>query len=216
MHRTAILNSQYLTDLHQGYGDDVSWQVSDSLLAASHVRAYAQEYGDAHEQCCAPSGSSRGAGGWPREADALLRHREAVDACSPGDEYVNFHAISPSIAHVHVLVCHPGLRAHWFTNLGADEHTQARTLFEAVYRIYSEEQPPPPVAPAPEPTPSEMDFLETVGAAPQIPEPADTPIRSECERWFLLEGGRGNLKQPLAWWKVSRGPSLPVRNAHSF
>lgn len=106
-------------------------------------------------------------------------------------------------------MCHPGLRANWFANLGTDEHNQAKVLFSAVYGSYAETEPSRPAAPAPAPSAAEVDFLEMVGAAPAVYVPQETPALSECERWFAMEGGRGQLKQPLVWWKVHCSSSMP-------
>jgi len=96
-------------------------------------------------------------------------------------------------------VCHPTLRTSWFRNLGEGEEEKAEELFE---KVYTEYQGSSPAMPAPSVVVS-VDPTDFLGSLAAVTTPVEsTPQKSELERYKSMEGGLGNSKEPLRWWKV--------------
>ncbi|KZT64307.1 hypothetical protein DAEQUDRAFT_678786 [Daedalea quercina L-15889] len=104
-------------------------------------------------------------------------------------------------------ICHPALRANWFSKLGAHEKLKAEALFEHVYKEYEKKIPRPadiPVQSQPERSSSFLDVLADVPDIAEAKEPEVVdPKASELARWYRFEGGKGDAYHPLVWWKVS-------------
>ena len=118
-----------------------------------------------------------------------------------------------------LTVCHPTLRAHWFSKLGADEKAKADALFEHVYREYNEKIPRAADVPVqPTPATESSSFLDVLASVPDIPEAATTEVvdlkASELARWHRFEGGKGDPYHPLVWWKVGFYNSLSIASIH--
>ncbi|TRM56818.1 hypothetical protein BD626DRAFT_413086, partial [Schizophyllum amplum] len=107
---------------------------------------------------------------------------------------------------------HPALRADWFRKLSEDKYTQATALFRHVFDEYAREHvagaPPPPAAE--NEIDDDDDFLATVGACPRVPAAEQSSTRSEADRWLAGEGGAGDRRKPLLWWKVWTSPTHHV------
>jgi hypothetical protein len=126
-------------------------------------------------------------------------------------------------------VLHPSLRAEWFKTTapktGSDDDKaraqknaveQAKSLFLHVAQTYYEHPLPSETnsTTANEGTPSQIqsdadgwlagicDF-ETSIPTP-VPRSKDL-LKEETQRYLQFEGGRGELENPLAWWKVRGG-----------
>jgi hypothetical protein len=113
-------------------------------------------------------------------------------------------------------VCHPTFRLNWFGKRSSDEYKQAKALFEHVYDAYAQPAPTGPSGVSPKkrkkssgqesllesllddmPSDDEFDTFNDFGT-----ESSNQPL-SELERYLSGEGGQGELKRPLEWWKVS-------------
>ncbi|KAI1782569.1 hypothetical protein LXA43DRAFT_905418 [Ganoderma leucocontextum] len=99
-------------------------------------------------------------------------------------------------------VLHPSLRLDWLRNLGSDFVMHARVLFEHVYAKYAEAAAPPAPEPAPVAIKANASFLSSVCAV-QPPENSASEERTEVEKYFAFEGGKGEYNAPLDWWRVS-------------
>lgn len=104
-------------------------------------------------------------------------------------------------------VCHPSLRFDWFRkNTDIDRQEAAEVLFGYVYEQYagSIAQPVAPARAPPAPEHS-SDFLSQIAGVDfsTLPDVPLSATRSELERYKAFEGGRGDHRDPLTWWKVS-------------
>ncbi|KAG2757096.1 hypothetical protein P692DRAFT_20373390 [Suillus brevipes Sb2] len=111
------------------------------------------------------------------------------------------------------LVCHPVLRLEWFRNLGNDEYTQAKIIFErfiAEYELATPEVASATTHPLPPSVSLDDDdyFLSSIiNLRPDGKSPitSTVPIQSEFERYAILAQGAKDsnaLNAPLIWWKV--------------
>ncbi|KAF4612503.1 hypothetical protein D9613_012755 [Agrocybe pediades] len=136
-------------------------------------------------------------------------------------------------------VLHPSLRTEWFRHMANDASAQqhevdkAKALFRHVATLYHREQPEPSQRDtANDPLPSQQpstsnndhdDFLDSmlrVEIAHTIQADAQTPeekFEDELRRYLRFEGGLGDKKDPLGWWKI-HAPSFPTvaRMARDF
>jgi hypothetical protein len=130
------------------------------------------------------------------------------------------------------IALHPSLRAEWFRKtvpIDRDPKKTAQAQDDAIRKVkmivkvvakhYQDEllaeasanTPQANMAPTPQPlgrTASSSSFLEEICDVPDVVPlavPTMTPteqLEDELSRYFTFEGGRGNLFDPLAWWKV--------------
>lgn len=122
------------------------------------------------------------------------------------------------------LVLHPSLRAEWFRNLapkfdeGAHQEAvdKAATLFHHVATTYHKNSPPEAdtdstsaaAGSAPSPSKNDGGFLasmlqvEVANITPNTNETPEEKFADEVRRYLRFEGGRGEIMNPLGWWKV--------------
>ncbi|EPS96490.1 hypothetical protein FOMPIDRAFT_48168 [Fomitopsis schrenkii] len=105
-------------------------------------------------------------------------------------------------------ICHPTLRAKWFNKLGEDARIRAEALFKHVFREYELKIPKAADTPVHvTPKGASDSFLDMLA---EVPEAVDSTAAaganveqvSEVDRWFRMEGGKGDPYHPLLWWKV--------------
>lgn len=110
----------------------------------------------------------------------------------------------------HTVVCHQGLRLHWFNKLGDFLYDRAKTVFEHVLAEYQKSTPVPATTRAPSPSPeTDIDFLMTlamVPGVPVVPEASNVNITSKFKFYCILcQGGVLHHEETdnlLLWWKV--------------
>jgi hypothetical protein len=131
-----------------------------------------------------------------------------------------------------VAVLHPYLRAEWFketapkpdrTRPAAEQASaeavqkaaveKAKTLFTHVAQTYYENPPTVKSTPSMAPTTAQQDhksastWLNSICAfeVAEVPvaEASQDRLQDELRRYFKFEGGRGEISNPLGWWKVS-------------
>ena len=75
-----------------------------------------------------------------------------------------------------------------------------------VYREYEKKVQKPVNAPVQvEPVVKSSSFLDMLADIPSLPSSisiAKPPDVTECDRWYRLEGGKGDTYHPLLWWKI--------------
>ncbi|KAF5372079.1 hypothetical protein D9758_005096 [Tetrapyrgos nigripes] len=116
--------------------------------------------------------------------------------------------------YVIATVCHPTFRLNWFGKHHSDEYQQAKALFEHVYESYSQAVPVGSngVSPRkPKKTSGNDKLFESLwNEMPSDSEDeslldiqgSSSQTSDELERYFSGEGGQGEMKKPLQWWKV--------------
>lgn len=120
-------------------------------------------------------------------------------------------------------VCHPSLRIAWFKRLGMVEQSNARTLFEHVYKeyekIYHTSTPGQHTKLSSTP-PASDSFLSSLVGDDGMDAYTEVQEKSELERYLDLgQGGLGVADKPLEWWKVSYiflWQYLPLRGSFSM
>ncbi|KAL1939855.1 hypothetical protein VTO73DRAFT_9555 [Trametes versicolor] len=126
-------------------------------------------------------------------------------------------------------VLHPSLRTSWFKNaLGADVCTRAEVLFKHAYEEYStsatsstadETRTPAATATRSAEDNGFLDDAVKVGVAgnPNEQDAHAAEEKPELERYLAGDGGHGELRDPLSWWK-KHAVSFPViaRMARDF
>lgn len=95
---------------------------------------------------------------------------------------------------------------------------KAAMLFRHVATTYHKNSPTPPDAiPVSQPDPSSSNsggFLasmlqvEVADVAPATSQKPDEKFADEVQRYLKFEGGRSEMSNPLAWWKVGNHPYL--------
>ena len=115
------------------------------------------------------------------------------------------------------------MRGAWFANTRSTAEAQARQdgtftaedLFRHVAEIYFNNSVTRPSTPS-------LSFLAAAcnSHVPSTPAVRSTPeeiFREELKRYLAFEGGRGNLTDPLGWWKIHAAefPTL-ARMARDF
>lgn len=97
--------------------------------------------------------------------------------------------------------------------MGEEPRERAEALFKHVFHEYK--QKIPQAADAPPRTAPEEASASFLAMLAEVPETAETTTAvdgtakiSEVDRWFRMEGGKGDPYHPLLWWKV--------RAAHLF
>ncbi|KAA1473697.1 hypothetical protein DENSPDRAFT_756256, partial [Dentipellis sp. KUC8613] len=138
-----------------------------------------------------------------RAACAGLRKLDKYQDLALGNQYYKLGTI-----------LHPHFRTAWFQRQSADASAQAEVLLEHVAEVYHHERqvsvPRNDGSAAnsvPKPADNEADnWLLSVCSfdVPLAPTPADESQawKDEVRRYIKFEGGRGELQDPLGWWKV--------------
>ncbi|CAA7264626.1 unnamed protein product [Cyclocybe aegerita] len=125
-------------------------------------------------------------------------------------------------------VLHPNLRTRWFSKLGQGKPDESRVeaLLHHVAETYKEEHP----AQNNHEDTSTFTGLKSLAARSRdiledicdvdIPEATkitsqQTALEDEIKRYIKFEGGKGNLYDPLAWWKA-RTPKSSVIHGAAF
>ncbi|KAF5323187.1 hypothetical protein D9758_018064 [Tetrapyrgos nigripes] len=116
--------------------------------------------------------------------------------------------------YIIATACHPAMQLRWFGSPESDNYIRASIVLEHVFKEYSQSVPPKPTGvaspkkPSTRQLPSDDQFLQsllTIGSSFDEQSSDGVPLASEYERYIGGEGGAGDIKKPLHWWKTHTG-----------
>lgn len=141
-------------------------------------------------------------------------NQKLQQACAVGLRKLRHYFRMAQRNHFNTLatICHPVLRLEWFRNLGNDEYTQAKIIFErfiAEYELATPEVASATTHPLPPSVSLDDDDYFLSSIINLRPDGKSTitstvPIQSEFERYAILAQGAKDsnaLNAPLIWWK---------------
>jgi hypothetical protein len=123
---------------------------------------------------------------------------------------------SNTVIHNCFLVLHPSLRTEWFRKMGDNMATRAEVLFRHVAETYhanltaESTTAEATVGGKPQQAPSQGDNswlhdicdVDVPDVTSDSQKSAAEKLQDEIRRYLRFEGGKGEINNPLLWWKV--------------